>query len=125
VSSLGKLFGVRRLHMRLPDPLGMQPGDEVVIGLSERRLVAAALAAYMLPLLLMIAIALLGAQLGYGQLTVALSSFAGLAAGLWLVKARANRQGAADSYQPVLLRQQAAGECSIEFEPLVRGAKHE
>jgi sigma-E factor negative regulatory protein RseC len=125
VSSLGKLFGVQRVHMRLPDPLGMRPGDNVVIGLSERRLVAAALAAYMLPLLVMIVIALLGTQLGQGQVTLALSSFAGLAAGLWLVKARANRQETADRYQPVLLRQHPAGECAIEIEPLVRGADHE
>ena len=36
VSTLSKLFRVQRLRLRLPDPLVVQPVDEVVIGLSER-----------------------------------------------------------------------------------------
>jgi len=125
VSSLSKLFSVRQTRLRLPDPLGVHAGDNVVIGLSEQRLVAAAAVAYMLPLFAMIAIALFGARLGYGQGALVLSSFAGLAAGLWLVKNYANARGQSRRFQPLLLRRQAIGESTIEFKPATTGENHE
>lgn len=125
VSTLSKLFRVQRLRLRLPDPLGVQPGDAVVIGLSERRLVTAAAFAYMLPLLTMIGVALLAVQLGQGQGTLALLSLSGLFFGLWLVKYRASRQSINQRYLPVMLKKQYAGLCNFECESAVKGVNHE
>lgn len=113
VSSLGKIFGSRRMRMRLDAPAGLRAGEAVVIGLSERRLVGAAAAAYMLPLLIMIGIALLGESLGLGQGAVMAASLAGLGAGLWAVR----RSVRARRYQPVILRERGATERTLEFEP--------
>lgn len=125
VSSLGKLFAIRKQRIRLPDPLGVRTGEDVVLGLSEQRLVAAAAVAYMLPLCSMIGTALFGASLGYGQGAVALASLAGLVGGLWLVKRRSVGGQASARYQPVILGHQPLGERTIELKPRTAGANHE
>jgi sigma-E factor negative regulatory protein RseC len=125
VSTLGKLFGGRSVHLRVADPLGVRAGDDVVIGLSERGLVAAALAAYLLPLAAMLAAALLGARLGYGQLAQAVLSVAGLVAGLWLARLRGRGTTGAGAVRPVLLRRQCDEECVIQFKPAVKGVHHD
>lgn len=115
VSSLSKLFGVQRITLRLPDTLGVQTGDDVIIGLSERQMVTAAAVAYMLPLLIMIVIALAGVHLGYGQASLALLSFIGLVAGLWLARHRAKGAMISHRYLPVMLEKQVAGECNVKI----------
>lgn len=125
VSSLSKLFGVQRLHMRLPDTLGVQPGDDVIIGLSERRLVAAAAVAYLLPLLIMISITLAGVHLGHGQGALALLSLIGLATGLWLAGYRSRRTKVGHGYSPVMLEKRAAGTCNLEIKTEFKGVHHE
>jgi sigma-E factor negative regulatory protein RseC len=125
VSSLSKLFGVKQVRMRLPDTVGLAPGDDVVIGLSERRLVTAAAAVYLFPLLSAILLALLGVHLGQGQGALALLSIAGFIAGMWLVKHRAEQSAVAHRYLPVLLGKQPAGLCTIELKPVFKGVHHE
>jgi sigma-E factor negative regulatory protein RseC len=125
VSALGKLFGVQRLHLRLPDTLGVQAGDDVIVGLSERRLVAAAAVAYMLPLLIMIVIALAGGQLGQDQGVLALLSFIGLVIGLWLARYQARRTMVSHGYLPVMLKKQVAGACNLKIETESKGVHHE
>ena len=125
VSALGKLFAVRTQRMRLPDPLGVQTGEDVVVGLSERRLVGAASVAYMLPVLVMIGMALLSASLGHGQGSAAVSSVVGLLGGLGLVRHLSGRQLSFAHYQPVILRKQRADEHTIELKPRNAGVDHE
>jgi sigma-E factor negative regulatory protein RseC len=125
VSSLGKLFAVRIQRTRLPDPLGVQTGEDVVLGLSEQRLVAAASIAYMLPVFIMIATALLSSGLGHGQGSVAMSSVVGLIGGLWLVRHLSCRKLSFARYQPVILRRQRADEFAIELKPRNTGVHHE
>lgn len=125
VSVLGKLFAGRTQRMRLADPLGLHAGEEVVIGLSEQRLVAAAALAYLLPLGAMIGMALLSAALGYGQGMLALSSLAGLGAGLWLVKDRAGGRRTPAHYRPVILGRLHLSAGTIEFKPRNTGVHHE
>jgi len=120
VSSLGKLFGVKRNRMRLGDPIGVHAGDAVVIGLSEQRLLRAAALAYMLPLLVMLAIAVLSAQLGYSQAMTVVASLLGLAGGLWLARQRSRRTAAGDLYNAVLLRRTVVAKLDIVFEPMKR-----
>jgi len=125
VSSLGEFFAIRKQRTRLPDPLGVRTGEEVVLGLSEQRLVAAAAVVYMLPLCAMIGAALLGASLGYGQSAVALASLAGLIGGLWLVKSRSVGGQASARYQPVILGHQPLSKHTVDLKPRTAGANHE
>lgn len=120
VSSLGKLFGVSRNRMRLDDPVGVREGDAVVIGLSEQHLLRAAALAYMLPLLVMLVVGLLSAQLGYSQAMTVVASLLGLAGGLWLVRQRSRRTAGGGLYNPILLRRTAVAELDITFEPMKR-----
>jgi sigma-E factor negative regulatory protein RseC len=125
VSTLSQLFGSQHIRMRLSDPLGVQAGDDVIIGLSERRLVTAAAVVYMVPLLIMIVIALAGVHLGYGQGALVLLSVTGLLTGLWLVRYRAGRETLNHRYLPVMLRKQPAGSCQFITETEFKGVHHE
>jgi sigma-E factor negative regulatory protein RseC len=125
VSSVGKLFGVRTQRMRLPDPLGVQAGDDIIVGLSEKRLAAAAAVTYMLPLVSMIGMALLSASLDSGQGAVALSSLGGLLGGLWLVRRRWGAGQAIAHYRPVILRRPTWSERTVEFKTRNAGVNHE
>ena len=57
VSTVAKLVD-RRLRIRLRDPLGVRPGESVVIGVSEERLLGVAAVVYLVPLFAMVACAL-------------------------------------------------------------------
>jgi sigma-E factor negative regulatory protein RseC len=102
VSALGKVLGARADRLRLPNPLAVSAGDEVVIGIPEQRLLAAAFRAYLVPLLCMLGVAVAGAQLGLSSWASGLGSFAALAAGLAGSGAGMCRDNAAT--QPVMLR---------------------
>jgi len=108
VSSLGKVFEGRSMRMRLADPIGLQPGEELMIGLAEQQLLSAATTVYLLPLLAMIALAVGATEAGFGQAGIALISLGGLGGGLWLagrLPRRRPTQGQAESdCQPVILR---------------------
>lgn len=120
VAALDRAFGAGRNRMRLADPLGVCAGEAVIIGLSERHLVAAAALAYLLPLLTMIAGGLLAAQLGYGQIGSVVLSVAGLAVGLWLVHRRGRSAAGGGLYAPTLLRRAAGDDIHIPFESVKR-----
>jgi len=104
VASVGKLFGPRPVSLRLPDTLGLQPGEQVVIGLPEGRLVAAAAGVYLLPLLAMIAVAVLGTASGTGTAFAVPVSAIVLIAGLWLAGRWLGRSASAARLRPSLLR---------------------
>jgi len=125
VSSVARLFGEKRMRLRLRDTLGVHAGDAVVIGLSESGLVKAAAAAYLMPLAALIGAALVGAQWGQAQWIPILTGLAGFGGGLWLVKRRANAPAASANDRPVLLRRQTPGHCTIEYRQRTRGANHE
>jgi len=114
VSALGKALGTRPDRVRLPDPLSVQTGERVVIGIAEERLLSAAFRAYMVPLLCMLGAALAGAQLGFSQWGTGFFSLAALAAGLAWPGAHA--RGATAEVQPVLLRRVRDGEADVGVE---------
>ena len=80
------LFGQRVNHVRLDNSMALKAGDGVVIGIPERLLLRAALWAYMVPMLFMIAFALTVATAGYPDLHVVFASAAGLFTGLYLAR---------------------------------------
>lgn len=83
-SVIAALFRQRTSHVRLDNSMGLQAGDEVVLGIPEHLLLGAALWAYMVPMLFMIAFALVVAAAGYADIHVFFASMAGLFNGLYL-----------------------------------------
>ncbi len=107
-SLLARYLGRRPLVLRALNRAGAAPGDSVIVGVPEEGLVTASLAAYLVPLLgLMAGGALgqgLGEDLGAGAGGSILGALLGLGLGLgWL--SRFNRAHAQDPrYQAVVLR---------------------
>lgn len=108
--ALAGLFGARAHLVQVTNPVGARPGDQVVVGISESLLVRGSLAVYLLPLLTLLAGALLAEGLapqlgGTGSDAPAIfGGLTGLAAGfLWLH--RRNRRWQADpAHRAVILR---------------------
>ncbi len=91
-SLLERFFGRKRLLLTARNPIGAQPGDEVVFGVSEDTLLKASFAAYLIPLLALIAGGIAGGALGEALLPAGVEvlsvvgGIVGLAAALfWLV----------------------------------------
>lgn len=121
LSSVGKWFGSQVHTVRIRDPLGVQAGDDIVIGLSEARLVSAAAGAYLIPLVCMLALAVLGSEVGETEAAPALLGLTGLIVGLWWSRRVTTRGRTARRVdQPVILRRQVALDCSISVGPAGR-----
>lgn len=84
---LSRLVGRRYAELSVPNEIGLQIGDRVVLGLSERGLVRGALAMYTLPLLGLFAGGMLG-QTGFGgsEIMAIAGAVVGLASGFGLAR---------------------------------------
>lgn len=85
-AALSKQFGAKRNRFPLEMGAYLQPGDEVVIGISDDMLVRASACAYLVPLAAMILVAALADALGAGEGWQSLSAFVGLVLGFVLVR---------------------------------------
>lgn len=104
---LGKLWsGDRRIRMRVMAGGPLRAGDEVCVGLADGVLLRGALLAYALPLLLLLAGALLGqlAFSGAGEEPVILSGALGLGLGFLAVRVLSKRVRDDARFQPRVLR---------------------
>ncbi len=106
-ATLAKVLGRRRTRLRVLNPVGAVSGDEVDVGIREQALLRGSLAVYAVPLLSMIALAMLGGAIagdsGYREALSLAFGGLGLAAGLGWVT-RFSRAVADDPrYQPVIL----------------------
>jgi sigma-E factor negative regulatory protein RseC len=106
-ATLAKVLGRRRTQLRVLNPVGAETGDEVTVGIREQALLRGSLAVYAVPLLLMIALAMLGGLIAgdstYREgLSVAFGGLGLLAGLVWM--ALFSRAIATDPrYQPVIL----------------------
>jgi len=105
-ATLAKLWGGRPARTRAVSDLPLRPGDEVIVGLADGVLLRGALLAYLLPLALMLAGALLGeaAFAGVGDEPVALLGALGLGLGFLAVRVSSRRWQDDTRFQPVVLR---------------------
>ncbi len=101
-SALGQVFGKKRNLLYIRNSFDAVPGEQVIIAMPEKDLLLAALAAYMMPLLAMIGLALLTLSLGGSDMMAGLVSLAGLAIGL-VVAGRLTAKSPA-RFTPVFLR---------------------
>lgn len=104
VSTVAKLIATRRLTLRLRDPLGVQPGESVVIGVSENQLLGVAAVAYLFPLFAMIAIALVASVVSDAEAAPPLGAMVGLVGTLALLRLLRRGRVQYERHQPVILR---------------------
>jgi sigma-E factor negative regulatory protein RseC len=109
-SLLARTLGRRAVLMLVRNPLQVQPGERVIVGVREKGLVQASLVVYALPLLGLILFAILG-QLAAerllsaaGELPSILSGLLGLIAGLVLARHRSANPKTSDACRAVILR---------------------
>ena len=108
--ALDGLFGARVHEVEVLNPIGAQPGEEVVVGISESLLVRGSAAVYLVPLLSLAAGALLAEglapQLGWAgsDVPAIFGGLAGLAAGLLWLRWRNRRWSGSTAHMAVILR---------------------
>lgn len=105
-AALAKVWGKKSLRTRVTSTLTLQPGDNVVVGLADGVLVRGALLVYLLPIVLLIAGALL-AQLSVaaaGEELVIVCAALGLGLGLLMARIISQRLRNDPRFQPVVLR---------------------
>lgn len=107
VSLLDRVLGRRPQRLLLVDKLSVRPGDEVMVGIPEAALLKAAVAAYMVPLVGLLAGAIAGDLMGggaTGQGLPLLTGGLGFAAGLLGTRLYSRRLAADPRWRAVLLR---------------------
>lgn len=103
---LAKVWSGRRIRVRAIAELPLRQGDQVVVGLADGVLLRGALLAYLPPLALLLAGALLGdaAFTGTGEEPVVLAGVVGLGLGFLVVRVLSRRLRDDPRFQPVVLR---------------------
>jgi len=108
VSLWGKLFGHQQEGFFAANEIDAQPGDNVVVGVEEKALLAGSLVVYGVPLLLLLTGAVIGVFLAPAaagkDLYPMLGAGIGLALSLLWLKGHAATHGMDTRYRPVILR---------------------
>ncbi len=108
--ALARVIGARSQRVKVANGLGAREGDTVVIGIPEDALVRGSLAVYIVPLLAMLAGALLGEALApqwpvaEGEALTLLGAIGGFLFGLAWLRGFGQRAAGAARYQAVALR---------------------
>lgn len=118
-SALSKLTS-KTAHIRAAASQTWAVGDEVVIGIPESLVVTSSLLAYMMPLVIALAGALLADHFTASDGWAALAGAAGLATGFVLLRWHFSRNRDDERYQPVVLRrvwgtQSAKTSCNSQY----------
>ncbi len=108
-AALAQWFGSTTL-VQARDPLGVNPGERVIVGLAERALLRASLAVYGAPLVSMLVLSLAAEFLVGNELLTVLAAMTGFAAGLFQARRWAARPGQGEALMPVILRRVSESE---------------
>jgi sigma-E factor negative regulatory protein RseC len=101
-SALGEVLGRKPNMLKIPNNFDAVPGEQVIIGLPEGALVLASMAAYMIPLVAMIGLALVVLGLGFSESLAALAAIIGFAGGMWTAGRLTKKAG--KRFEPRFLR---------------------
>lgn len=108
VSIWGRLLGHRNTVVRAENRINARAGDNVVVGLDEKALLASSMAAYGVPLISLLIGAALGGSFasteGSADAYGLMGAGAGLALGLLWLRGHSARRNSG-GYRPVVLRQ--------------------
>lgn len=120
-SLLEQYFGRKPLLLEARNPIGAEPGEDVIVGVPENTLVGAAFAAYLVPLAALIGGGILGSLLAgvlaptAAQAISILGGIGGFSAALvWLGRFSRNRASDAH-YQAVILRRRPSVGFSVQI----------
>ena len=108
-SVLAKVVGTRSSQISVENSLQAQVGDEVLLGIEEHALVRGSLLVYALPLLMMLAFALLGEGLAQWlawqhELMIIVAAGLGLLASIFVIRFGLDRTALKQQIQPHMLR---------------------
>ena len=105
-SLLERFFGRRTVALTVLNPVQAMVGDRVLVGISEQGLLRAALAAYLVPILALLAGAMLGDALGGDRADTAsvLGAILGLALALLWLRGYSVASARKPERQPLILR---------------------
>ena len=117
-SSVSKLFGMRRQQLRLPNQFASSVGEQVIIGVEDQVMVTASLAAYILPVVLMLGAAIIADVQGMSDKQQAGIALLGLLLGLLGAGVLTSNRRMNRYFQPQLLRRTDTFTLRpIEFKP--------
>lgn len=112
---LSGILGKRRNLLRIPDHLGLQVGEQVILGTVPGQLVKAAVITYLLPLLAMVMSAIGASGLDIDDSGVMLAALGGLMLGFLLVQLISRRHESGLVEVQLLGRVPPVTEHSIQF----------
>jgi len=114
ISLWGRLFGHRKNIFKAVNQINAKVGDSVIVGIEEQALLISSLMVYGIPLIAMLAGALLVGGIfagdsnhvnpGHADFYAAMGAIAGLIIGLLWLKGHAAGRSMDARYQPVILR---------------------
>lgn len=111
-SAMAKMLSPEANHVLAIDPIGVDVGDHVVIGIPEDIVLKSSLLMYFMPLLALLFGAVAASYLPFASvnsdLLAAIGGILGFGFGLSVVKWHGNKNSHNESYQPTVLREQIA-----------------
>lgn len=119
-SVIAKLFGIKRNHLRVPNTLNLQVGQQVVIGIEDSVVVKASLLAYLLPPVSMILTLALVTAVSNDALSQILAAVIGLALGLNFTGYITGSPKVAQQHMPKVLRTVPSQISAIDMNTLLR-----
>ena len=112
-SVLAGLFNRRSELIMVDNPIGAEPGDQVVLGIEESALQIASLIAYLLPILGLVLGAAFGSLLGAEPVSV-VSGLLGLIVGLFLTRSLGNAANERARYRIRILKNRSRPQVAID-----------
>ncbi|MGY8862838.1 MAG: SoxR reducing system RseC family protein [Pseudomonadales bacterium] len=97
-----------RIELPIPKNMTLNVGDEVVLGVHQKAFIKASLLTFVMPLIIMLACAVLAQWLALSEPLTVVAALLGLGLGLFLLRWYSQNAAAlgSDQWQPVILRQQ-------------------
>ncbi len=111
-SLFAKALGFKAPRLRVPKSDAMAVGDRVILGIDERALVRGSFAAYVVPIVLLLILALIGEAVASrwlalnSELLAVVFGMCGLALGFAWLRRHTQRLRLDGRYQPVILRRE-------------------
>jgi sigma-E factor negative regulatory protein RseC len=126
-SLLERVFGRRQQILAVSNPVGAVLGDRVIVGIPEAAMLEAAFAAYLVPLVAMMAGGVCAEWLaghllpGWADGISVLGGLLGLAAGIWWLAGFSNRRRSDERYRAVILRRSPGSSIPVSMDGLTPG----
>ena len=97
-----------RIELPIPQHMTLNVGDEVVLGVPQKAFIKASVLTFAMPLVWMLACALLAQWLTLSEPATVVAALLGLGLGLWFLRGYSQSEAvlASKQWQPVILRQQ-------------------